>query len=79
MNEVVRIKFEPENLPAILKSIRLANGVSQSDIAEFLAFKSTATVSFYERGLRKISCDELSELAEAYGYTATIVFKRMDE
>lgn len=69
------IKFEFDNLPAVLKSMRSHAGLSQRKVADKLGVSSAATISHYESGRRIPALCILRKLVRIYGFKAYFRFE----
>jgi transcriptional regulator with XRE-family HTH domain len=69
------IKFEFDDLPAVLKSMRAHVGLSQREVADKLGISSAATISHYESGRRTPGLCVLKKLVRIYGFEAYFRFE----
>lgn len=68
------LKVKPENMPAVLKSMRIAAGLSQRRLAQMLGCQSSS-VSNYENGLRKIPIVVLESVAALHSFEVCFYFQ----
>lgn len=73
------ITIEFDDLPEALRYFRELAGVSQSDIANAVGVKSTATISHYENGRRSVSLDVLAKIFHECGYTIKLYAEKDGE
>lgn len=58
-----------------LRSLRIANGYTQKEVADALGLESSSTVTMWENGTRKPSVDKLPEIAAFFHCTIDELFK----
>ncbi len=68
------MRVKPANLPAVLKSMRLAAGLSQAKLARRLRCQSSS-VSNYENGQRKIPIAVLEAVAALHSFEVSFYFQ----
>lgn len=73
------IKFNTENTARVLRNIRIASGMKQSEVAKRLHMSSSATVSHFETGSRGITIDKLRAIADVFGFDVQIVLIKRHE
>lgn len=73
------IKFKVNNTGRVLRNIRLAAGISQTEVASQMQWSSSATVSHLEKGARGITLDKLDAVAGVLGFDVQIVLIKREE
>lgn len=68
------MKVKPENMPAVLKSMRKAAGLSQRALGEMLGCQSSS-VSNYENEMRKIPVEVLEGVAALHNFEFCFYFQ----
>lgn len=61
-----------------LKSLRLAHGLTQEQIAQVLGFKDAGNYRKYESGKNSPGADKICALADFYKVTADYILGRTD-
>lgn len=68
------MKVKPKDMPAVLKSMRKAAGLSQRALGEMLGCQSSS-VSNYENGQRKIPIKVLEAVAALHSFEVRFYFQ----
>ena len=77
----IAIEYEltRRNIASAVLCLRTNGGMSQQKLAEEINKASAASICQYEREIRTTPLDDISRIAETFGYKVTVRFERVND